>query len=85
MPSAPVLLPIGIEEKAYWTWSGPDPVQWRIEQSEDGVGEWVEFEVVDGSLRNSSLYCVSEDFYRVVGVNGDGDPVTDYSNIVQCV
>ena len=63
-----------------WTWSGPNPVQWVILESIDGLSGWANVETEDGTQRSNSA--VSEGFYfQIVGQDGGGNNVTQGSNV----
>jgi hypothetical protein len=64
-----------------WSFDGLNPAFWRIEQSDDGVSDWTEWNDVEGS----TFYYNDPDtdeFYRVIGLDGANNPITDYSNII---
>lgn len=62
-----------------WVYDCPDPVQWRIEQATTGMNDWAEHALVDGADRNYPSATPGSD-WRVVGVDGDDNPTTEYSN-----
>jgi hypothetical protein len=64
-------------------WTNPPelPDAWQIQQSDDGVEGWNVHENVDAMYDTYSVEGI-ESFWRIQGVDGDGNPVTDVSNVV---
>lgn len=77
----PPSLVVNISGNLEWTFDGPSPFQWRIEQSDFPNPPLPEFLLVDGTLR------VYEDpesskFWQVVGVDSMDTEITEQSNVV---
>lgn len=65
-----------------WVFTGyPDPVNWVVEESDTGVGNWYYYDLVAGNLRHWKHGVGGYD-YRVIGVDSNNLPVTEYSNVV---
>lgn len=64
-----------------WTWLGPDPASWYVEQSPNGVSAWTVNEIVPGGTQDSHSQ-VAAFYYRVVGRTAGGIALTGYSNVV---
>jgi len=60
-------------------WQSTTVATWQIQTSVDGLGEWEDEPEAAGSLRvvpaNSRPF-----FYRLLGLDGEAVPVTEYSN-----
>lgn len=67
-----------------WTWSFADPDHWDVENSADGSTGWSVAGNEPGFARNSSLQ-IDGEFSRIIGRDGSGTAVTDYSNVVNNV
>lgn len=64
-----------------WTWAGSDPVLWRIMVSTDGGVTWSVFDTSAGVTREYDGVDAGKD-YKIEGVDGSGNQVTDFSNVV---
>lgn len=68
-------------DNLFWTWSATNPVNWRIMVSVDGGVTWTIFDSSSGTSREYDGVDSGKQ-YKIVGVDGSGNPVTDYSNVV---
>ena len=64
-----------------WTFSGTDPEQWSVQESEDGGATWFEVNTVPGISR-SSPFLYSGVLARIVGEDAIGNQVVPTSNTV---
>ncbi len=65
-----------------WSWTGSNPAGWRIEKSADGLTGWSEVVILAG-FSNVWTSGTQAEFYRVIAVDAEDNPVTAYSNVVQ--
>jgi len=83
-PAAPVLTGSSDQSGSFsWTWAGQDPVLWVIYKSADGVDGWVAADSQEGNARSDDAGNLEfGSYYKIVGVNGTGQPITAESNVV---
>lgn len=79
--SFPVVLTFVGPDGFSWTYSGPDPDSWSIQASVLVGGPFVEADNIPGNNRSDAGFAPTG-FYRVVGEDPGGNPITDYSNVV---
>jgi hypothetical protein len=65
----------------HWTFSGTDPVQWSIQESEDGGASWFEADTRSGTVR-SAPFLDSGVLARIVGEDALGHQIIPTSNSV---
>lgn len=78
--AAPVLTALGDPDLS-WTWSGPDPDAWSIENSALEAGPFLPFDTAPGVDRDYHA-AVAGTWFRIIGMDVTPAPVTDYSNKV---
>ena len=65
-----------------WTYTGPNPPIWSIQESDNGISGWLELDTTSGSSR-TAIPLDHGVFMRVVGlVSSGGAAVTKASNAV---
>ena len=83
----PLVLTIEFAESGYnqleWTWSGDDPFVWQWQSSADGLTDWSPIDTADGFERSGIELPIDNKFYRIVGLDPSGSPITPFSNAVQ--
>lgn len=62
-------------------WGITDPAIWQIELSANGVDGWMVVDFQPGESR-AAAEGTTDVYYRIVGTDLLGNPITPYSNVV---
>lgn len=63
-----------------WANPGTLPTQWRVQTSPTGAAPWLNSADI-AAASTSYFYGVAGYYLRIYGIDGGGNPVSDFSNV----